>query len=110
VTKAYEVRFTQGAEEDLEGLHAYMMEHRSVEQAYGLLDALLEKIESLEQFPERGNIPKELDALGIHEFRQVLLWHYRIFYRIIGQTVMVSIIADGRRDIASLLERRLLSR
>lgn len=104
----FRVELTEGAERDLEALHDYLAAHRSAEEADALLDGLLTKIELLETFPERGNHPKELAALGIREFRETILPPYRIIYRIVGEAVVIMIIADGRRDMAALLEQRLL--
>jgi len=104
----FTVELTYGAEKDLEQIHAYLAEHRSIDAANALLDDLIDVIESLERFPLRGAVPKELDALGIREFRQLLLRQYRVIYRVAGSKVFVVIIADGRRDMQALLERRLL--
>jgi toxin ParE1/3/4 len=72
-----EVELTQGAEDDLEAIYDYIYdyiaERSSVDEAEALLEAYLEKIDTLEQFPLRGTVPKELDALGVGEFRQILL-------------------------------------
>lgn len=106
----FEVELTQGAEDDLEAIRDYFADHRSMEAAETLLDAFLEKISTLERYPERGSIPKELEALGVREFRQILLDPYRLIYRVIGSRVIILVIADGRRDMQALLERRLLSR
>jgi toxin ParE1/3/4 len=106
----FEVELTQGAEDDLEGIHAYLSAHRSRDAAEALLDAFLEKIETLERYPERGSFPKELETLGVRDFRQVLLDPYRLIYRVIGSKVFILIVADGRRDMQALLERRLLGR
>jgi len=65
-------------------------------------------IESLESFPLQGPVPRELDALGIREFRQLLLRQYRGIYRVAGAKVFILVIADGRREFQTLLERRLL--
>lgn len=104
----FEVALTQGAESDLEALHADLAEHRSAAAAEDLLDALIEVVQTLERFPQRGSVPKELEALGIREFRQVLLDPYRLIYRVIGNTAFILLIADGRRDMQALLEHRLL--
>lgn len=104
----FDVRLTRGAEIDLEALHFYVKDNRSAEQADVLLDRLLTAIETLETFPLRGSVPKELDALGIREVRQILVEPYRLIYRVSGKTVFVVVIADGRRDMQALLERRLL--
>lgn len=106
----YEVVLTAGAEADLEALFDFVAENRSPEQADALLNDILAAVESLEAWPDRGAVPKELDALGIREFRQILVSPYRLIYRVIGMTVYVTVIADGRRDMQALLEQRLLGR
>ena len=107
---AYRVELTSGAEDDLETLHDYIARHRSPGQADELLDAILKRIATLERFPKRGAVPTELAALGITEFRQVIVGPYRMVYRTLGQKVFISVIADGRRDIQALLEQRLLNK
>lgn len=106
----FEVNLTRGAEGDLEKLYDYLAEQGSPEIADALLDSILEKIDALERFPHRGSVPKELAGLGIRNFRQLVLSPYRIIYRVIGQKVFVLLIADGRREMQALLERRLLER
>lgn len=106
----FDVELTQGAEHDLEEIYDYLAEHRSAEAADAILEVFLDKISALEQFPLRGSVPKELEVLGVMEFRQMLLPPYRMIYRIIGNKVLISVIADGRRDMQALLERRLLGR
>ena len=104
----FDVVLTRGAEDDLEAIHRYLAENRGSDDADALLDAFLDKIAALERYPLRGSVPKELDALGIREFRQVLLDPYRLIYRVLGSKVFILLIADGRRDMHALLERRLL--
>ncbi len=108
--RRFEVGLTRGAEDDLEAIYDYLTNHRSMDAAETLLDAFLEKISTLERYPERGSVPKELEALGIREFRQILLDPYRLIYRVIDSKVVILVIADGRRDMQALLERRLLGR
>jgi toxin ParE1/3/4 len=50
------------------------------------------------------------DLFQNRDFRQLGLAPYRIIYRVIAQEVFVLLIADGRRDMQGLLERRLLGR
>lgn len=109
-TPLFEVRLTRGAEGDLERLYDYLAEQSSPEIADVLLDGIVEKVEALERFPHRGSVPKELAELGIRNFRQLVISPYRIIYRVVGQDVFVLLVADGRRDMQSLLERRLLER
>lgn len=105
---AYEVFLTRGAEGDLAELHRYVASTDSPERAERLLDRVLEAAAQLASFPERGRIPGELETLGIREFRQLLVGPYRLIYRVTDTRVYLHVIADGRRDMQSLLERRLL--
>jgi len=106
--RKYEVLLTQGAEQDLESIYDYIAEFDCKANADYVLDRLLEVVEGLAAFPERGAYPKELVALGIRDYRQIVFKPYRVIYRVIGQKVYIYVIADGRRDIQSLLARRLL--
>jgi toxin ParE1/3/4 len=73
-----------------------------------VLERLLATAEQLALMPERGSYPRELLALGIKEYRQVFFKPYRLIYRVIERDVVVFVIADGRRNLQSLLSRRLL--
>ena len=104
----YKVLLTEGAEHDLEDIHSYIAEYDSLNSADCVLDGLTEVAESLSTFPERGSHPQELLALGIREYRQSFFKPYRVIYRVTGKQVIIYLIADGRRDMQSLLSRRLL--
>lgn len=105
---SYSVFLTAGAEQDLESIHDYIAEFDCIENADYVLDQLMAVANELSSFPERGSIPKELQALGIKTYRQVFFKPYRVIYSIVENRVYISVIADGRRDMQSLLSRRLL--
>ena len=104
----FEVLLTLGAEQDLEAIHDYISEFDCVANANHVLDVLMEVVESLSRFPERGSYPKELVSLGIKEYRQTFFKPYRLIDRVTGSQVIIYLIADGRRDMKSVLARRLL--
>lgn len=108
----YEVLLTLGAEQDLEAIHAYITEFdsRANADADAVLDQLLKAADSLSRFPERGSYPKELVSLGIKTYRQTFFKPYRVIYQVTGRQVVIHLIADGRRNMQSLLARRLLGR
>jgi len=103
-----EVVLIEDAERDLEDLHTYIATYDSLRNAERVPDRLIEVAESLSTHPERGSIPKELRSLGIREYRQVFFKPYRLIYRVVDTRVIVYLITDGRRDMQSLLARRLL--
>lgn len=105
----YKVLLTEGAEQDLEDIYDYIAEFDAPAHADRVLDQLMVAAEKLAVMPERGSHPKELLALGIKEYRQVFFKPWRLIYRVMDTKVVVFVIADGRRDMQSLLTRRLLN-
>jgi toxin ParE1/3/4 len=105
---SFEVLLTEGAERDLESIYDYIAAFDCVEKAKYVLDQLMTVVEGLSTFPERGSYPKELNALGIRDFRQTFFKPYRVIYRVLDTRVVIYLIADGRRDMQALLTRRLL--
>jgi toxin ParE1/3/4 len=104
----FEVRITDGATRDLEEIVDFVARNPSTHVDDKLLDDLLTLIGTLERFPFRGSTPRELEDLGMTQFRQVVFSYYRVIYLVVEQTVFISLIADGRRDMQDLLQRRLL--
>ena len=104
----FEILITQGAEQDLEAIYDYICEVDSVASANYVLDALMDVVENLSRLPERGSYPKELVGLGIKEYRQTFFKPYRVIYRVADNKVIIYLIVDGRRDMQTVLARRLL--
>jgi len=104
----FEIRLSPDALHDLSEIHDWITEHDSPVRAAHVEERILEAIESIARYPERGAHPKELLALGMRTFRETFFKPYRIIYAIEGRMVAVYLIADGRRDMQALLTRRLL--
>lgn len=105
---AFDVLLTQAAERDLEELFDYIALHDAPENAAYVLGQIEQMFFGLAELPECGTIPKELQMLGLKEFREVFFKPYRIIYRILDKHIYVLLIVDGRWDMQSLLQRRLL--
>jgi len=104
----FEVFLVEDAERDIEDIYRYIAEHDSIENAGRVVNALEQLCAKLAELPERGNVPKELRGLGITEYREVHHNPYRIIYRVFERRVVVYCVVDGRRDMQSLLQIRLL--
>ena len=102
------VQLTDDATRDLEEVCDYIERHDAPGRADYVLDQIEKMLQSLSEYPRRGNYPKELLDLGIREYRELFFRPYRIIYRVMESNVYVLVIADGRRDMQSLLQRRLL--
>jgi toxin ParE1/3/4 len=103
-----QVFLTDDASRDLEELYDYIESHDAPGKANYVLDQIEKAFSNLSENPERGAYPKELLAVGLREYREIFFKPYRIIYRVIAADVYVLVIADGRRDMQALLQRRLL--
>jgi len=104
----FKVLLTNDAARDLDELYDYIALHDAPRKADYVLEQIEKAFSKLSQFPERGAYPKEMLTLGIREYRQIFFKPYRILYRVMEKNVYVLLIVDGRRDMQSLLQRRLL--
>ncbi len=74
-----------------------------------LSNKILEKTcKSLEDIKERGHVAPELERIGIKTYREIHHKTYRIIYQVTKRDVYVHCVLDGRRDMMTLLEDRLL--
>jgi toxin ParE1/3/4 len=104
----YEVSLTKDAERDLEDIYFYIVKNDSLASADHVLERIVHATDALRTSPDRGSYVNELRPLGILEYRQVFFKPYRLIYRVHAKQVVVYVVADGRRDMGSLLMRRLL--
>ena len=105
---SFEVQLTADAVRDLEDIYRYIDHHRSPVAAHHVLEQIEQAFSGLSEHPNRGRYPRELLDLGIREYREIYFKPYRIIYRVIENTAYVFLIAEGRRDMQTLLQRRLL--
>jgi toxin ParE1/3/4 len=106
--KRYRVRLTEEAEQDLIDIYRYIALHDSLEHADYVLDQLESLCSRVAELPERGHVPPELHRIGVTNYREVYFKPYRVIYETIRQDVFIHCILDGRRDMPSLLQRRLI--
>lgn len=105
---SFAVLLTNDAAQDAAEIHDYIASHDSPRKADHVLEQIENAVAALSESPERGAYPKELLVLGIREYREIFFKPYRVIYRVVDPHVYVLLIADGRRDMQALLQRRLL--
>lgn len=104
----YLVTITLTAKADLREIFRYVEQHDSAAKADMLLSGIEQAIVSLAVTPLRGHYPPELNRIGIREFREIHFKPYRIIYSLVESKAIVNSVLDGRRDLNSLLQQRLL--
>jgi len=65
-------------------------------------------VNTIGAFPLGGNVAEELDRLHLTQYRQVVSGMNRIIYEVRQEIIYLHIICDTRKDMKSLLTRRLL--
>ena len=107
--KRYAIELTEHTLLDLDDIAAYVASHDGPDRAEHVARGIEKIYSSLTLFPNRGAYPRELLEAGSRDFREVHFKPYRIIYRVYERKVVVFLIADGRRDMQTLLTRRLLA-
>lgn len=98
----------ESAEHDLKELRSYIVKNISVETWLKTYGNIKKVIRNLKTFPNAGAIPDELEKLNLSQYRQILSGMNRIIYEVRQDTLYIHVIVDARRDMNTLLTRRLL--
>lgn len=96
------------AESDLRDLRSYIIKNFGKDNwqiSYRKIKASILQIRS---HPESGRMPDELASLNLVQFRQVVSGMNRIIYELRNDTAYIHIICDTRKDLRSLLLKRIL--
>jgi toxin ParE1/3/4 len=94
------VRILRRAQKDIFEIRNYI-ERDAPQAAERFVDKLISKIEGLENFPEKGVVPRDayLQARG---YRVLIEGEYLIFYKILNRQVRVYRVLHGRRKYRHL--------
>ncbi|MCL1981347.1 MAG: type II toxin-antitoxin system RelE/ParE family toxin [Proteobacteria bacterium] len=108
---AWKVAFTRRADCDMLDIFTFIAERDGPERAEALLDKFIQARDSLQELPERGRIPPELERVNIRSFREIQVAPYRVIYQVNkdAHEVYIHVVADGRRNFTELLKERLLA-
>jgi plasmid stabilization system protein ParE len=99
--KKYDIRYLPVAEEDLNEIVDYLLEH-SINAASKFIDALEALEDSLSMFPELGALSRDA-KLRRKGYRMAVIGDYLLFYAIRNECVYVMRIVHGKRNYLSLL-------
>jgi len=108
LANSHQVRISTVAAKDILEIYDYVVEFDSEANADRLIAKIKASIDTLANFPERGNIPSDLIDIGIRDYRQIFFKPYRIIYLVNEKFVTINAVLDGRRNLQTLLSRRLL--
>jgi toxin ParE1/3/4 len=107
----YSVLMLDVAEQDLWRIHAYIQSQFSESLANQIYQEIRDGILLLEDNPKLGQIIPQLEALGMNNYRHmVVLGKNRVVYELdqINRLVYVYLICNDRQDYDAVLRRRIL--
>ncbi len=104
----YQVLVLPKAEEDLKEIYSYLINKFSKKEWHDAYKKIKHSILQLSSFPESGALFSEVQQLSLTQYRQVIAGMNRIIYEIRNNTVYIHIICDSRREMKTLLAKRLL--
>ncbi len=97
-----EIEYTSEAVEDFQNIEAYIStELNNPNSARRIVDKILERIDSLSDFPEIG-APLSARVSEINDYRYLVCGNYNVFYRIEGQTVKIVRVLNARRNFMAI--------
>ena len=86
--------WSQAADRDLARIYAYL-EPLSLRAARGLLKQLFKAVDALAEMPRMGTV---VDLGMEREYRQVIVEHYKIFYYVEQERLVIVRLWDTRQD------------
>ena len=108
MTKINKIIFSGKAYKDLHSLYYYIKENDSKQAAKKIYHGIQKQCNALVQFPQKGHVPPELERISVYNYLEINYKPYRIIYQVIESNVYVHCVLDERRDLQTLLEKRLL--
>jgi len=109
MNKKYDVVWSDIAENDLIDIVQFI-NNDSHSSALNLFRKFRNRAKSLYQSPHRGRIIPELRECGIVQYRELIISHWRLMYRIVNKQVYIIAVIDGRQNVEDVLLRRLIRR
>jgi len=101
------VEWTEVAARDIERLAVRLAETVPL-RADRIVDRIISRGESLATLSHRGRTPPELRPVADRTWLEVIESPWRILYRVVGDTVEIHAVLDGRRDLRDILLERIL--
>jgi|EP00456_Euglypha_rotunda_P054953 toxin ParE1/3/4 len=102
------VVFLRSAEADLKDLRTYIVSKFGKKEWLASYARLKQSVAMIEEHPQLGRIPPELEDLNIAQYRQILSGMNRVIYEVRGDFVYIHIVCDARRDLQGLLMKRIV--
>jgi toxin ParE1/3/4 len=92
------IKYSPAAADDMDEIFSYISQE-NISIAENMLEKIDHQIAGLADFPNRGSVLSDEEYTLIQRgYRLIIIHPYLVFYRIIGDTIIIHRILHGRRD------------
>lgn len=106
----YSLIILESAETDLKEIKHYVIHRFSAGTWKKTFSQLKTALKQIQRFPYSGSIPTEVVELQLNQYQQIVCDMNRIIYEIDDNKILIHMIVDVRRDMKSLLMKRLMKK
>jgi len=107
MSSEYKILWTQSARDDLMDIAKYIARD-NIDIALKKMTLIEEKVNSLRYFPMEGKNVPELEEYNEEEYKQIIVYPWRVIYSLKNDIVHILIVIDGRRDLQDILYKKLM--
>ena len=102
----FRVNWSDSAYQDLANIVLYIAKD-SPSSAEKILNQIKATVSDLYHSPQRGRVVPELEDQGILLYRELIIFHWRVMYRISESSVVVLSVIDSRQNVEDILLKKL---
>lgn len=102
------VVFLRSAEADLKDLRRYIIKNFGTDTWTASYEKIKQSVAMIEAHPQAGRVPEELENLNTAQYRQVISGRNRLIYEVRMDIAYIHVVCDTRRDLKTLLMRRMV--
>ena len=106
--KKHEILWTETAEKDLISIIDFIAAENFL-TAQKLLLTFKQSADTLSHLPFQGRIVPELKNQGVHLYKELILLHWRLIYRVSDDAAIILSVIDSRRNAEDILLERFYS-
>src|SRR5471030_18142 len=103
-----QVVILEPAKYDLKEIRDYIVKKFSRDAWLETSRKFREALDSISKLPLAGAVPEEIELLNLTQYTQIISGMNRIIYEVRQDVIFVHAVVDARRDMMSLLTKRLL--
>ena len=107
--KTYYIKWAAPAKDDLDEIIEYISK-TNINYAVKVMDMIYKNVKKLDKFPKRHRIVPELEKHGYLVYRQIVVEHWRIIFKIENNFIYIMLVIDGRRNLEDILLKKMLLR